>query len=321
MEINYCLPVFLIGSLFSIIVTFITSFSLSFPLSSIHLSNTSLFESLKSTSVSENNLPVENELDMINKETEENIEFSRSDDSHMKRIINLGMPKTGTTSLHGQLKHLLGGSATSHQTDCISFIPFSGVKTRCERPNMCGRIFYESEKDKTHTLLSHLKINNRLFAQLDCFSFKHFWVPQIISAERLFKESENRTIFVLTTRETDKWLSSVHRWTNLEQRIMSHLRNNVCEPFGISFNETLSNQQILTQFFKWHEERIINLAKEYNEELFILNLSHPEYLENNFSLMYTKLTGLELNLTSYEWDNKQVKKSKNALKMTNVSHN
>lgn len=226
-----------------------------------------------------------------------------------KKIINLGLPKTGTTSFQREIQYFLGGNAVSHWKDCFSSLNLSNsvMEGLCHTENMCGYLFTIADNDKENTLLSHFDGSRPVIAQPDCVSFTGFYFPQVSLLERLLEESKGRTIFTLTTRPTGDWLKSVNKWTTLYKRLIKNLKSGICEQFGFEASKftNVTKSEVLVNFKYWHEERVKKLAAKYDEELFILDLNDPPTLRGNFSKVLALLTGQEVQIGSYEWANKK----------------
>lgn len=225
-----------------------------------------------------------------------------------KKIVNLGLPKTGTTSLQREVQDFLGGNTVSHWKDCFStlLVPSNIKKGLCHREHMCGYLFSLAANDTGSTLLSHFYATRPAIAQPDCVSFSSFYFPQISLLERLLQESRGRTIFTLTTRHSEDWLKSVHKWNSLGNRILAHLRKGICEQFGFKSDKVanVTDSEVLVNFKEWHEERVKKLAAQYDENLFILDLNDPDTLRENFSKALAKLIDQHVEVRGYKWANK-----------------
>lgn len=231
------------------------------------------------------------------------------DPLEQQRLVNLGLPKTGTTSLYREIKDLLNKTSVTHWNDCSAKTIFiNKTADICDDYGMCGSIFLKASDVRNRTLLHDFNSEIKAFAQVDCVSSMHFLFPQITLLKRLFQESRGNSIFVLTTRSSLAWLDSVSRWRDLKARIATHLRSNICASYGFRFASSISDDDLLLSFKTWHENRILNLAKSYGERVYILNISRPFEIKENFAKAYRKLTGENVELEhAYAWVNQNNK--------------
>lgn len=233
---------------------------------------------------------------------------TKKENKAYKRIVNLGLPKTGTSSLRAKALEVLGKSRTvTHWDNC--FLQTSLLEPRkerhCFKRGMCGGNLMTLSTKNLNKLFDHFINTFKVYAQIDCMSSNSFTFPQIQLLEQMFK-NEDEVVWVMTTRNTNDWRRSVTKWNDMETRFISHLNSDILKEFGFERrpNSHVNDDDVLTRFKTWHEKRVLDLAKKYNQQVYVLDLSNLNSLETNFTQAFFKLTGEKFKLTHYDWANK-----------------
>lgn len=84
---------------------------------------------------------------------------------------------------------------------------------------------------------------------------------------------------------------------------MIYFNSDLLKEFG--FKSRKNKPNILNHFKTWHEKRVLDLAKKYKQEVYILDLNNIQSLKSNFTQAFFKLTGKTIELTHYHWANKK----------------
>ena len=127
-------------------------------------------------------------------------------------VINLGFPKTGTTSLTSFLN--------SHGLNCAHWRVCIGGQ--CD---FIGPTMFKQHRNREFPLSAPQLTTFNCFSQMDyCgwlnrskFQSRCYW-PQFDMLEELFRRYP-RARYILTSREPTKWLSSARQWGDLLDRI------------------------------------------------------------------------------------------------------
>ena len=178
-------------------------------------------------------------------------------------IINLGMPKSGTTSLH----HMLGcvGFSTAHWT----------CRHETARGSVCGCLFHVCHEANKPLLACSPNYDSYIQMDVAEDDFCHF--PQITGVDNLMTNYPDAT-FVITTRSPERWAHSVYYWRKLVRR-MSHCE--LPDPFNIDM-ESVSEEnyrETLAAFYENHIEFVKKKAREHNVKLLILNIEDQKSID------------------------------------------
>lgn len=225
-------------------------------------------------------------------------------------IINLGLPKTGTSSLHKILYEL---GVNNDHWQCANKLQRMGEDRRfkewaqkideapicnhceCAAVDKCGALV-EYTMTQTNFRPFDLLVENAQ-TQLDCMSYNVFFVPQWQRLPEILKAySPDEIVFTLTTRDTKSWVTSVGKW-----------HNNMEERFRTMLNST--EDTFLSDFKEKHEDRVRRLLASSHHQLIEVDISAPE------ADMLASVTALEdrlrvpisKRLRSYLWTNRNPK--------------
>ena len=139
-------------------------------------------------------------------------------------LINIGLPKTGSSSLHAFAQCM--GLRSLHweegvgRTDRDDDVPVGVHRTH---HLLAGYAVQECARSGK-PLLSCFKYGEYdVYAQLDCEATKEgdqdaCWMPQISHLEGLVVDYPDAT-FILTSRDIKKWVHSVVSWGRMDERI------------------------------------------------------------------------------------------------------
>ena len=123
-------------------------------------------------------------------------------------ILNVGFPKSGTSSLH-------------------SYFKCAGYKSRHSEAGTCmHKVFDDIEGNKTKSPLDYQCVGNNMIAtQLDSSRKGQCYWPQITLLDEIHHSVPNAT-FVLLFRDVRDWIRSINQWGTLRKRLnMCHLRS------------------------------------------------------------------------------------------------
>ena len=151
-----------------------------------------------------------------------------------KRYLFMGLPKSGTSTIHGFFK--CGGISSSHYR-CPSKSSPCGI---CIRENLLAG------RDPLQTCG-----NFTAFTQLDRFNLdpKQSFFPQVHAIEKIRSYYPNST-FILNIRPVHDWVRSVQSWNDLQYRMQRTLG----WPDG-------NLSEILEMFYLNHSKFIKNFAQ------------------------------------------------------------
>ena len=175
-------------------------------------------------------------------------------------IINLGMPKSGTTTLH----HLMGcmGLSSAHW----------GCRSSGSTSKACGCHFKVCHEAGEPLLSCSPGYDSYIQMDIVEYSFCHF--PQITGVDNLMTNYPDAT-FVMTTRSPEKWAHSVYYWRAMARRIA------YCElpdPFNIDPSSVREENysDTLSQFYTDHVAFIKAKAAEHGIKLLVVNIEDPK---------------------------------------------
>lgn len=236
-----------------------------------------------------------------------------------QRIINLGLPKTGTTSLYLKLKETLGEEQVTHWGLCSverryeNYVP----KERRSCFNSCANLIEAAASQGFEDVFEFIDRKQAVFTQIDCLSFDKFLFPQVQHLENIFNSSvAAETLFVLTTRASKKWIRSLATYHSMSDRFLVHIRKKHSLLNGLDQSWTKyiqhqdedyitnSDEALLVGFKAWHEERILNLSQAFQRRLFVLDLEKPTELMEKFNQLMTLYTGVPYISKTYTHMNK-----------------
>ena len=161
-------------------------------------------------------------------------------------VVNLGLPKSGTSSLH-------------------DFYGCMGVRSshwKCKGKQSCGECmipFLEQNEDP-YTPCG----NYTVFTQIDMENHPHCLFPQITHLPALFEFAPTAT-YTLPLRPADDWVRSTQHWHCMDRRLIR------CAKLHQWYN--LSHTNILRNLYTTHTERVIEFARQHRMKLVSWNLT------------------------------------------------
>jgi len=215
------------------------------------------------------------------------------------RVVNLGLPKTGTTSLRSMLKTI--GYESNHWSCSVLLkynLPFhnwaQGFRDRyCFSRTVCGGLV---EFALQHPGLQpfDLIVGNAL-TQMDCMSKNTFVMPQRTHLNEIVGSyQKDEIVFVLTTRTSRSWLRSVSSWNDMK----------------IRFNRMIASEEdeALIQFKESHEEDVRQACRSAGMSLIELNIDGDrDELVHNFTKLQVDFLKVPeaFVLHQYAWTNRK----------------
>lgn len=175
-------------------------------------------------------------------------------------ILQVGMPKTGTTSIHTFFER--SGYRSSHY--------------RCINRHYCG-LCIRAALQKGEPALKACG-DYEVWAQMDVENLGQCHLPQIVNLEELHNEAPNAT-FILSHRNMTRWAKSVKNWVGINRSMGARLAKCVGGP----------NSKTVEDLIKWHIEHIERIRKFVAEHpshaLVEINIEDPkagEIMERHF---------------------------------------
>jgi len=165
-------------------------------------------------------------------------------------ILLVGMPKTGTTSIHAFFKR--SGYRSSHYK-CINDL-------LC---GLCIKVAIEKGKPPLKSCGDY-----EVWAQMDVENLGQCYFPQIQNLDILHQEAPNAT-FILSHRNMTRWARSVENWVGRIRSMAARLAK--CKGGPKS-----KNAEDLIQWHLEHIERIRTFVKDHpSHKLVEINIEDP----------------------------------------------
>lgn len=155
----------------------------------------------------------------------------------------VGLPKSGTKSV-----------ADYFQCGCYKVIHYSCEREGLKNPR-CGELIQKNVLAGVDPLM-HTG-NASVYAQVDVTGLNHAscFYPQMQALEEIHQHHPNST-FILNTRNTKNWLSSVDRWLDMRERF---IKCNLTDlPTGVG-----SRDEEMISFYQKQVKRIRDFCKQY----------------------------------------------------------
>ncbi|RYH20020.1 hypothetical protein EON65_24880 [archaeon] len=193
-------------------------------------------------------------------------------DYNNQPIIAIGLPKSGTTSLHAYLKSIHPSIHSGHQElyeECPSkMFPIPAITlddgnstwSKISTPDpsfvknkVCPFAFYIqkaiADGKKPFDYLQEKGLNT--FAQLDVITYDHPRFPQLDVLDRIIDAYPN-AFFIHHIREVNSHVSSIMRWGTMYERLKESgaLRN------LNQSNKAKTTQELLAEWIMWSREHI-----------------------------------------------------------------
>lgn len=188
----------------------------------------------------------------------------------LSRILNLGLPKCGSTSLSALFK-----KSGFHRADwyCSGGYKYCGT---CMKQNL----------DNNKTMLDHCG-NYTVFTQMD-YNLKGMCIfPQIMYLDELYAEAPDAT-WILPFRNVTKWVSSVTHWYDMRDRFSTW-----CDFPQLNFtkSDTSKTDGDFVQLFCSHVKHVRQFVKAHPSlslvEFSIEDSGAGEFLANVFPVNST----------------------------------
>lgn len=167
------------------------------------------------------------------------------------KVFVVGLPKTGTTSLHEFFK--CGGLSSAHW--------------KCGGDTRCGECIEANVRHKRPPLQDCGNFD--VYAQMDVDADGNHscYFPQIDALHLLYKHYPRAT-YILNTRPFDHWNRSIHRWHGMYHRLRYKCHWPFVEANHTNFFRQLhrQTQQFVKSFQREHPDmRLLNIDIESNE--------------------------------------------------------
>lgn len=192
-------------------------------------------------------------------------------DYNQQPIIGIGLPKSGTTSLHAYFQTIHPAIHSGHQqveAACPSkLFPIPPITTDLPnvtwskvthgdgaftRHNKCAFAYYiqRAIADGKKPLEYLIKKGFNAFAQLDEITYEHPRFPQIDLIDQ-FLDAYPEAFYIHHIRNVSKHVSSIVRWGEMSKRIKL---SGVMNREGRTIDPSHSIEQALADWILWHRE-------------------------------------------------------------------
>ena len=166
------------------------------------------------------------------------------------KVFNLGLPKTGSTTLQ---EYFL----------CHNFISYHH-KTQGSIIGACLDTFKRNIKTEKCSVSAYKTFD--ALTQIDFIQWYACHIPQSVSLEWIDKNYP-KSKFVLLKRPVDDWIKSVYHWGDMRERIVKCL-----DKKKLLQTTNTSHYEILKTFYEWHFQYVVNYFNGRPGDLIVLDL-------------------------------------------------
>jgi len=231
-------------------------------------------------------------------------------------LVNLGLMKTGTSTLHSFLRHEKVLDMNSTHWRCkkskdLILLQENQSIPEFPRSDFCASLI-DAAVRYNHKPFDF--IAGSYFTQMDLVTRQTpvQFIPQVGYLDELLSAYKpDEVVFALTTRSTESWVGSIFRWSDSAVRLCRLFqgkdfdgfvfeRTNISK-FAEKFNDRTTMEKcwyLLSELKDWHENRVRLRTRETGHTLIELNLLDPNLLKRSFDDLTLALTRGKFNASA-----------------------
>ena len=170
------------------------------------------------------------------------------------KIFNLGLPKSGSSSLHSYF-HCHNLISFHWSANGVYVGPcMDAFKKNVTLPKLIQRCSIFKHFD-AYTQMDYIEMHRCLFPQNMFLE----WIDQTYPKSK----------FIMLTRPVHDWIKSINHWKNdMGVRLLKCIRTK----YSDITTPNASRYDVFKSFYEWHYQYVINYFKERSDDLIILSL-------------------------------------------------